>query len=361
MDCKKICILLPAVRNVPNGGYKIIYDYANRLTNENMVLNICYASYFPNVQKGYKYLVKCVLNYLYQQVYRKNVGCKWFNIDNNIKEKYVWKYTVSNIPKADIYIATAVTTAQYAYELKKFYKKKAYYFIQDYETFICNDEQFIADTYKLDMHKIVVSNWLSRLVSRISGQNCEVVVNGFNKQQYYLTIPIQQKKKTMISMLYHERAVKDIPTGLKALEIVKKKIPELTVRMYGVYNPPKNLPQWIHYTQNPTPEQHLQINNESAIYLGCSKSEGWGLTVGEAMMCGQAIVCTDNKGYLEMVQNNFNALVSPVGDSQSLADNIIKLITNDDLRYQIAQNGLVSIQKFDIENSYLKFKTIITK
>lgn len=47
--------------------------------------------------------------------------------------------------------------------------------------------------------------------------------------------------------------------------------------------------------KNPTPEQHLKINNESAIYLGCSKLEGWGLTVGEAMMCGQAVVCTDNK------------------------------------------------------------------
>ena len=69
MDCKKICILLPAVRNVPNGGYKIIYDYANRLTNENMVLNICYASYFPNVQKGYSiwsnaYLTTCINKFI---------------------------------------------------------------------------------------------------------------------------------------------------------------------------------------------------------------------------------------------------------------------------------------------------------
>lgn len=89
--------------------------------------------------------------------------------------------------------------------------------------------------------------------------------------------------------------------------------------------------------------------------------EGWGLTIGEAMMCGQAVVCTDNKGYLEMAKDGYNALVAPVGDSQTLANNIVRLITDDNLRYQIASNGLTYIRQFDIEESYRKLKNILEK
>ncbi|MDD6723064.1 MAG: glycosyltransferase, partial [Bacteroidales bacterium] len=63
---------------------------------------------------------------------------------------------------------------------------------------------------------------------------------------------------------------------------------------------PSGLPEWIDYHQRPDDELHLRINNEAAIYIGTSRTEGWGLTVGEAMMCGQAVCCTDNAGFREM-------------------------------------------------------------
>ena len=89
--------------------------------------------------------------------------------------------------------------------------------------------------------------------------------------------------------------------------------------------------------------------------------EGWGLTVGEAMRRGQAVVCTDNKGYLEMAKDGYNALVAPVGDALALANNIVRLMTDDDLRCQIAANGLAYIRQFDIEESYRKLKHILEK
>ena len=42
---KQIVILYPAVRDVPNGGLKVVYDYANRLSEDNVKVNIVYASY----------------------------------------------------------------------------------------------------------------------------------------------------------------------------------------------------------------------------------------------------------------------------------------------------------------------------
>ena len=77
------------------------------------------------------------------------------------------------------------------------------------------------------------------------------------------------------------------------------------------------------------------------------------------MQCGCAVACTDNKGYLEMAKDGVTALVSPVKDYKALAENIIKLIEDDQLRHTIAQNGNEFIHEFDIEKSYLKIKSFL--
>lgn len=356
---KHLVILYPAVRNVPNGGLKVVYDYANRLANDGYEISIVYASFFSDNDKGVKGKIKSLMKYIYQIGYRKNKGCAWYKLHPNITEKYVWEYNHSNVPSGNYVLATAVTTAKYANNLQGFEKKL--YIIQGFESFIADSEEYIYETYKLPLVKIAISGWIKELVDQYSPSPSELVVNGFNSKKFYLTTPVQSKNKHMVSMLYHTRPAKGTPTAFEALKLVKQKIPDLEVNMFGVYNAPKDLPDWIHYTQNPTDKQHLDINNQSAIYLGCSIMEGWGLTVGEAMMCGQAVVCTDNKGYLEMAKDGYNALVAPVGDAQALADNIVRLMSDDKLRCQIASNGLSSIKQFDIEESYRKFKNILER
>ena len=130
--------------------------------------------------------------------------------------------------------------------------------------------------------------------------------------------------------------------------------------MFGVYDTEEKMPEWIDFHKSPTHEEHLAINNESSIYLASSVTEGWGLTIGEAMMCGQAVVCTAAEGFLEMAVNEENALVSPVRNSEMLANNIIRLIEDDDLRVKIARQGLDDIKKFTVDKSYAKFKEIVT-
>lgn len=109
----------------------------------------------------------------------------------------------------------------------------------------------------------------------------------------------------------------------------------------------------------PDRQTHNRIYNEAAIFIGTSWSEGWGLTVGEAMMCGAAVACTDNPGYSEMARNSETALVSPIKNSQALAENIIRLLEDDELRCRIAEAGYRNIQQFTWEASYPKFRSLI--
>ena len=211
----------------------------------------------------------------------------------------------------------------------------------------------------MPIRKIVVSKWLQNLLKEESFEDSVLIPNGFDFKKFNLAIPIPKKDKFAISMLFHDMERKRSEDALAAIQLVKKKFPQLKVMAFGVPYRPSNFPEWIEYYQQPDDETHNRINNECAIYIGTSEQEGWGLTVGEAMICGQAVCCTDNPGYREMAIDGKTALLSPVRDPKSLSDNVIKLIENDELRQKIAEEGNRYIQSFTWEKSYEKFKKVL--
>jgi len=356
---KRIVFLFPLGKNIPTGGLKVVYDYINKLVTDGHHVTIVYAAYFKSTDQTIRRRIKAVAKYVYAKLFFRNKGYTWYDNKPQIEEIFVWKIQYNVLPKADIYVATAVCTAPYVSELPVD-KNKKFYFIQDYESFVVPDDKFIRWTYRLPLQKIVISKWLQEIVSK-EGEESIVIPNGFDASKYKLTFPIEKKDKYLISMLYHINERKDIGVGIAAVILAKKQIPQLKLVMFGAYAKPENLPSWISYYRTPSPEKHLEINNKAAIYVGCSKIEGWGLTVGEAMLCGQAVACTDIDGYKEMATDGLNALMSPVGDAEALAVNIVRLVNDDELRYRLAKKGLETIKAFDLEKSSKMFCDTITK
>ena len=372
---RKIMFVLPLICKQPTGGVKVVLDYANRLQSDGYEVSVVYAIVHPEkllwiTEDGFDTSMRATVSGLCKLGFRGWLRLakwmisgksdyssrSWYNLNENVKEHFVISLNYTKKLDADIYIATACTTAPYVADYPS--GKKKFYFIQEYENWVMNDKELNA-TYSLPLKKIVISRWLSNTLSR-NRHDSTVVPNGFDDSQFYITTPIEKRNRFSVSVMYHIRPTKDFATSLKALKIVHDKYPQLTVKMFGVYDTEEKMPEWIDFHKSPTHEEHLAINNESSIYLASSVTEGWGLTIGEAMMCGQAVVCTAAEGFLEMAVNEENALVSPVRNSEMLANNIIRLIEDDDLRVKIARQGLDDIKKFTVDKSYAKFKEIVT-
>ena len=350
----KIIFLLPTISIVPVGGYKIVMQYANKMAEDGYDLTIAYAGFIWRFFQNKSLKEKC--GYIKSIFYNKKKysARNWFPLDKRINETHPLLLTFKRSLDADIYIATACLTAKYIAQYPD--NRKKIYFIQGYESWDMNDEE-LNKTYSLPLERIVISKWLQELLNK-KGYSSTLITNGFNSREFYLTIPIEKKSRNKISLLYHPDPLKGFPLALKALSIVHQQY-DIEVEVFGSQLPAIPLPSWISFHLTPTSDKHLQINNECAIYVAASYSEGWGLTIGEAMMCGQAVVCTDNKGYLEMVKNGYNALVTSIGNANGLAQSIICLISNNQLRCQIAHCGFETIKQFDFEISYTKLKKII--
>lgn len=347
----KICIILPSERSTPAGGYKVMYEYANLLVKNNHNVYICYPF---NIQidlkktstlfkiRSYRWFLK-----MKDQIFATP---KWFNLDTRVKEKRIFHISKNCLPKSDVYIATAVNTAMCLNKVKDIQDKKKYYFIQGYETWIV-DEKTLVDTYHYPINKIVISKWLQDILTSY-GESSTLIHNGFNFEEFKYSKPIEERDKFTISMLYHSSEGKGCTDGIIALYLAKQKYPQIRAKLFGVPNKPSFLPDWIDYYQTPNNKTHNDIYNSSSIFIGTSYSEGWGLTVGEAMICGCAVVCTNIGGYLEMAKDSENALVVPTKSPEIIAASICRLIENDELRFSLSKQGRNSIKMFSIEKSY---------
>ncbi len=162
-------------------------------------------------------------------------------------------------------------------------------------------------------------------------------------------------------MLYHYQERKGCVYGLKALKIVKERYPQLKAVFFGTPKRPSDLPDWISYYQCPDKETHNRIYNNSAIYLAPSLQEGWGLTVGEAMICGAVPVCTDTLGFHEMVTDGENGFIVPVKDVEKMAKRIILLIENDSLRFKLAHESVKTMSRFSWKESFIKLEMQLCK
>ncbi len=350
---RTIVFMLPGpAPKTPVGGYKMVYCYANEMVKRGWEVEIVFSvwqGWKHNNLRGrlsaaYRYPYYCLT-----QEYRK---CYWFALDSRIKLRMAWSFSTHKYNDDALYVATAIQTA-YALHQSPVPKEQQYYFIQDFENWFFSDAE-VERSYGFGMRMVTISQWLRQRIEAAGGC-AKVIPNGFDPAAFCMNVVPEERKASRILMLYHRDARKGVPYGLEALNSLRKKRPDLQVTLFGVVPHPTDLPQWMDYEQTPSKERLCQLYNEAAIFLGTSVVEGWGLTVGEAMMCGCAVACTDIDGYKEMVTDGKTALLCAPRDGEAMEKNLQHLISDDNLRLRLAHTGHQHIQEFTLQRSLDKW------
>ena len=105
-------------------------------------------------------------------------------------------------------------------------------------------------------------------------------------------------------------------------------------------------------------EKKYQYLSCSDIYILSSLHEGFGICLLEAMHSGLPIIATNNGGQTDFLEEWENALLVPIKDSEILAEKIIELIENKNLREEIAENNKKDIKKFYIEDTAKEYEKL---
>lgn len=160
---------------------------------------------------------------------------------------------------------------------------------------------------------------------------------------------------------------------VKAFEIVHKTVPfakliiagTLTEKAY--YTQLQNEIEKLHLKQsvelltNIPQEQLLQKYQEATIFALHSQEESQGIALVEAMATGLPVVSTLVGGIPFVVKNGETGLLSKYGDMNAFANNMIKLLTNEDQRTKMSQSARIVAQDYSWSEIAKAIETIYNR
>ncbi|HEY4817328.1 MAG TPA: oligosaccharide flippase family protein [Candidatus Acidoferrum sp.] len=341
----RITFLLPGYAWAPSGGFRVIYEHANRLVARGHSVSLVHPrrmKYSPTPEVTFRQRVRSKKLALMALVARPSIS--WQAIDKRVRLLFVPSSDERHIPDADVLFATSWQTSRPIMECSSAKGEKCH-FMQGYETWM-GPEDLVQDTWRTPTRKVVVSRWLFELGISLGASDLTYVPNAIDGKVYRLIRPISQRTRQVV-MVCSPVKLKASRDGIRALEIAKTAFPDLKVMFFGNSRRPAWVPKWITYAKNPPQDRIVkEYYNKASIVLSPSLSEGFALPPAEGAACGCAIVATDSGGIRDFAEHGVTALLSPPGDPQALAKNLCLLLADNDLRIRLARAANERIKQF---------------
>jgi glycosyltransferase involved in cell wall biosynthesis len=346
----RITFVLSGFARVPVGGYAVVFEYANRLSRRGHEVTVIQPSRW--VRHDPVGRARAEIQAAVEALRRPlppDGRPTWFPLDDDVVTLNPSRLTPSAFPDADAVIATAWETAPVVAALARRHGLP-YQLIQHYETWAGDREQIDA-SWRLPLHKIVISRWLAGVAERLGAPGpLTYIPNGIDLERFVLTRPIEARAPNRIGMLGHRWKWKGTADGLHALQSVRASGLELEVVVFGTGVPP-SLPEWVSFHRNVQGAALVELYNSLAIFLHPSWMEGWPLPPAEAMACGAALAAFTNEGVSDYATDGETALLAPVHDVRGLARAVERLVRDPAMRINIARAGHRMIQGYTWERA----------
>ncbi|MHA1251360.1 MAG: glycosyltransferase family 4 protein [Candidatus Helarchaeota archaeon] len=134
---------------------------------------------------------------------------------------------------------------------------------------------------------------------------------------------------------------------------IKKELEKLALNL--------GISDYIEFSGYINSEELVDYYSKADIFVLPSKRnyEGFPIVLLEAMASKTPVIATNSGGVPELIKHKINGLLSKMDDINSLADNILLLVNNKNLRIKLAENGYYSVQEYNITNYLKKFNYIL--
>ena len=168
-----------------------------------------------------------------------------------------------------------------------------------------------------------------------------------------------------VAALIERKNIHDI---LQAAEIARKKVDfRLIIVGEGVLRERlerlsrdlsvDDIVEFVGYQPNP-----YAYMERSDLFILSSRSEGLPNVVLESMSLGVPTISTDcNYGPREIIEDEKNGILVPVGDPNAIADAIVRLLGSDKFRSSISKNAMATSQEFTLEKMVFGYNEFFKK
>jgi glycosyltransferase involved in cell wall biosynthesis len=249
----------------------------------------------------------------------------------------------SDVPDADVVVATWWETAEWVSALSSRKGAKAY-FIQHHEVFSHLPVERSKATYRLPLKKLVISRWLEQImVEQYGDHDVSLIPNSVDTEQFFATDRGKQSTPT-VGFVYSKVNFKGSDIILDALNMMRARMPKLRVVAFGAeqVSPDLVLPNWVSYHYRPSQDQIRRLYGECDVWLCGSRSEGFYLPMLEAMACRCPVVSTRVGGPIDIIRDSENGFLVDVEDSNALAKFALKVLELDEEKWREMSKAALS-------------------
>lgn len=264
-----------------------------------------------------------------------------------------------NMLSCDIAIATHWSTA---YAIQHFpHCSKKFYFVQDFEPYfhpMSIDYLRAENTYRMGFSCITIGRWLTNLIRHRYGADADYFDFAVDSQTNFPRSDCTRNPK-VVFCAQPEKPRRCFDLGIRALEIVYHKHPEVEIVLYGsntsasvpVNFPHKNLGVI-------SPEECAKLYSSAQVGLILSSSNP-SLIGFEMMACGCPVVDLDR-------ENNYfdygpGTVTLAQSTPEAVAEEISRLLEDEDRRKKQTEASLQFIAQRSYEQGALKVEALLLK
>jgi glycosyltransferase involved in cell wall biosynthesis len=197
------------------------------------------------------------------------------------------------------------------------------------------DSERVKSRLELGLRVLAVSSWLVDEARRLGSRPTHTPY-GLDRSIFFAGPPTESRAP-IVSMMCSPVDWKGKEDGVAALATVKKERPDVELQLFG-RSRPEELPSTFFERLSRT--EVADLMRRSAVFVCPSWEEGFGLPGLEAIACGAALATTDTKGSRDYAIDGETALVTPPRDPQRLAESILRLLNEVELRRSLCAAGM---------------------
>ncbi len=214
----------------------------------------------------------------------------------------------------------------------------------------------VAYVYRKAMFEVISDSTAEDVKKRgVPKEHIRIVHCGMDHSTYTVDRGLSKFEQPTILYVGRIKRYKSVDVILRAMPDVLEKIPGARLVIVGsgdnlqeleLLSDKLGISGNVVFTGFVSMEEKVDWMRRSHVIVNPSPKEGWGLTNIEANACGTVAVASDADGLRDSVKDGETGLLFPYGDSRALAERVLIILTDDELRERLTGNAVAWAGKF---------------
>lgn len=203
---------------------------------------------------------------------------------------------------------------------------------------------------------VVVSNSTRNecIDTGLRNENIAVIHNGVDVEQFPMAVSLKAPVPT-VSYFGRLKRYKSVDHVIRAFAIAVNDVPNAHLDIIGRGDDEERLRSIVadlRLQDNVSfhgfvdDQRKIELLSSAHAVINPSKKEGWGITNIEANACGTPVISADSPGLRDSVSNDVSGLLYPYGDIEVLAQKIITVLTDTNIRTTLSEGAVSWARQF---------------